>query len=184
MLRNIPACISPDLMHALISMGHGDEIVLADADFPAATYAQRLLRADGVDVETLLRAILPFFPLDSFVESPVATMDCSPWGDEPESYERFRRVLRRASPQFKDFELVERFALYERARRAHAVVVTSEADGNVILKKGPVMAEADATAPVQPVDQVIRSLDNQAAPAAMSREVGAVKGSPDSDPRK
>ncbi len=53
MLRNIPACISPDLMHALMSMGHGDEIVLADADFPAATNSKRLIRADGLDVGTL-----------------------------------------------------------------------------------------------------------------------------------
>ena len=60
MLRNIPACISPDLMHALMSMGHGDEIVLADGDFPAATYSKRLIHADGLDVATLLEAILPF----------------------------------------------------------------------------------------------------------------------------
>ena len=139
MLRNIPACISPDLIHALMSMGHGDEIVLADADFPAATYCQRLIRADGVDVSTLLEAILPFFPLDSFVEKPVITMDCSEWGDEPESYERFRKIIRKHYDKFIDFELLKRFDLYDRASKAYAVVVTSEADGNVILKKGPVM---------------------------------------------
>ncbi len=141
MLRNIPVCISPDLIHALMSMGHGDEIVLADADFPAATHSQRLIRADGVDVATLLKAILPFFPLDSFVDHPVVTMDCSPWGDEPESYERFRKIIRSFNPGFQDFGLMERFQLYERASRAYAVVVTSETDGNVILKKGPVMSE-------------------------------------------
>jgi L-fucose mutarotase len=139
MLRNIPACISPDLMHALMTMGHGDEVVLADADFPAATHAKRLIRADGVDVATLLSAILPFFPLDSFVDSPVLTMDCSEWGDEPESYERFRKIIRDADGSFTDFELLKRFDLYKRAADAYAVVVTSEADGNVILKKGPVM---------------------------------------------
>ena len=139
MLRNIPACISPDLMHALMTMGHGDEIVFADADFPAATHSKRLIRADGVDMATLLEAVLPFFPLDSFVEKPAITMDCSPWGDEPESYERFREIIRKYEPKFTDFELVERFALYERAAGAYAVVVTGEADGNVILKKGPVM---------------------------------------------
>lgn len=143
MLRNIPVCISPDLMHALMSMGHGDEIVLADADFPAASHSRRLIRADGVDIETLLKAILPFFPLDNFVDHPVMTMDCSPWGDEPESYERFRKIIRVFDTRFKDFELIERFKLYERASRAYAVVVTSEADGNVILKKGPVMPEPD-----------------------------------------
>jgi len=126
-------------MHALMSMGHGDEIVLADADFPAATYSKRLVRADGLDVATLLEAILPFFPLDTFVEKPVITMDCSEWGDEPESYERFRSIIKKHDKNFKDFELVKRFELYERAANAYAVVVTSKADGNVILKKGPVM---------------------------------------------
>ena len=139
MLRNIPACISPDLMHALMSMGHGDEIVLADADFPAATYSKRLIRADGLDVTTLLEAILPLFPLDQFVERPVITMDCSEWGDEPESYERFRDIIKKYHTDFKDFELEKRFDLYKRASDAYAVVVTSEADGNLILKKGPVM---------------------------------------------
>lgn len=126
-------------MHALMTMGHGDEIVLADADFPAATHSRRCIRADGVDVATLLSAILPFFPLDSFVDSPVLTMDCSEWGDEPESYERFRKIIRDADGSFKDFELLQRFDLYKRAAEAYAVVVTSEADGNLILKKGPVM---------------------------------------------
>ena len=139
MLRKIPACISPDLIHALMSMGHGDEIVLADADFPAATYSKRLIRADGLDVCTLLDAILPLFPLDAFVERPVITMDCSEWGDEPESYERFREVIKKHDKSFTDFELLKRFDLYERAANAFVVVVTSEADGNVILKKGPVM---------------------------------------------
>ena len=139
MLRNIPACISPDLLHALMSMGHGDEIVIADADFPAATNSRRLIRADGIDVATLLEAILPLFPLDPFVERPVITMDCSEWGDEPESYNRFRKIIKKHDDNFSDFELEKRFDLYERAAKAFAVVVTSEADGNLILKKGPVM---------------------------------------------
>ena len=138
MLRTIPACISPDLMHALMMMGHGDEIVFADADFPAADNAKRLIRADGVDIATLLEAVLPFFPLDDFVEKPAITMDCSPWGDEPESYERFRKIIKKHYDKFTDFELEERFSLYKRASNAYAVVVTSEPDGNIILKKGPV----------------------------------------------
>lgn len=141
MLRNVPRCISPDLIHALMSMGHGDEIVLADADFPAVTNSGRVIRADGVDIARLLEAILPFFPLDAFVEKPAVTMDCSEWGDEPESYERFRRTIRKHNRKFKDFDFLGRFEFYERARGAFAVVVTSEADGNVILKKGPVMMD-------------------------------------------
>jgi L-fucose mutarotase len=139
MLKNIPPCISPDLMHALMSMGHGDEIALADADFPAVTNSRKLIRADGLDVATLLQAILPFFPLDPFVDKPVITMDCSEWGDEPESYNRFRKIIQKHNDGFSDFEFEKRFDLYRRAADAFAVVVTSEADGNVILKKGPVM---------------------------------------------
>ena len=139
MLKNIPACISPDLMHAMMSMGHGDEIVLADADFPAETNNDFVIRADGVDVATLLEAILPLFPLDPFVEKPAITMDCSEWGDEPESYNRFRKIIKKHYDKFSDFELEKRFDLYDRASNAFVVVVTSEADGNVILKKGPVM---------------------------------------------
>ena len=79
------------------------------------------------------------FPLDTFVDKPVITMDCSEWGDEPESYERFRKIIKKHYNKFTDFELEKRFDLYERTRKAFAVVVTSEVDGNVIMKKGPVM---------------------------------------------
>ena len=151
MLRNIPACISPDLMHALMTMGHGDEVVFADADFPAATYSKRVIRADGVDVETLLNAVLPFFPLDSFVDNPAITMDCSEWGDEPESYRRFRTVIRQFYRKFTDFKHEKRYDFYKRTANAFVVVVTSEADGNVILKKGPVMAELPIHEPALPV---------------------------------
>ena len=95
MLKKIPACISPDLMHAMMSMGHGDELVLADADFPAESNNDFVIRADGIDVATLLEAILPFFPLDPFVDKPVITMDCSEWGDEQESYNRFRKIIKK-----------------------------------------------------------------------------------------
>lgn len=137
MLKNIPACLSPELMHAMMSMGHGDEIVLADADFPGAACAKRLIRADGVPLDVLLKAVLPFFPLDPFVKQPVATMDYRSWSaTEPESYRRFRQIFMEYQAKITDFELVERFAFYERARCAFAVVMTAEPDGNLILKKG------------------------------------------------
>lgn len=140
MLRNIPACISPDLMHALMTMGHGDEILFADADFPAADLAKRLIRADGLDVAPLLKAVLPLFPLDSFVPTPAFTMDWRPFTDsEPQPVKDFRELIKKHDSSFKDLELVERFAFYAQAAKAYAVVVTSEPDGNVILKKGPVM---------------------------------------------
>ena len=139
MLKNIPAIISPDLIHALMSMGHGEEIVFADADFPASSYSKKIIRMDGVRIEALLEAVLPFFPLDSFVKHPAITMDCSEWGPEPESYERYRQLIRKNDDSFTDFEFLKRFDFYDRAAQASVVVVTSEPDGNVILKKGPVM---------------------------------------------
>ena len=137
MLRRIPACISPDLMHAIMSMGHGDEIVFADGDFPAATYSRRLIRADGHRVVTLLEAMLPFFPVDTFVEKPILTMDASDWSEEePPSYHDFRNVIKRHDGRFKDFGYLKRFDFYDRARHAFAVVATSEPEGNLLLTKG------------------------------------------------
>jgi L-fucose mutarotase len=126
-------------MHAMMSMGHGDEIVFADADFPAASKTKRLIRADGIMIEELLNAVLPFFPLDHFVEKPVITMDYHAWADkEPISYSKFRRDINKFDQKFKDFDYMERFAFYEQAKRAFAIIITGEPDGNLILRKGVV----------------------------------------------
>ncbi len=141
MLKNIPPILSPDLMRVLMEMGHGDEIVLADGNFPAASMAKRLLRCDGHGVPPLLEALLAFFPLDIYVDRPVALMAVAP-GDtvKPTIWEDYRRIVKASGEAFSDFEVVERFAFYERARQAFAVVATSEAAlyANVILKKGVV----------------------------------------------
>jgi L-fucose mutarotase len=143
MLKGIPPILSPELLKVLAEMGHGDELVLADANFPAASMARRLLRADGHGVPELLAAILQLFPLDTFVERPAALMavvqapgEPAPAG--PPIWERYREVVRRHEPSFAGFELVERFAFYDRAREAYAVVATGERApyANVILKKG------------------------------------------------
>ncbi len=127
-------------MHALMSMGQGDEIALVDADFPAATYSQRLIRAVGVELLSLLEAILPLFPLDSFVKQPVAAMDWHDWSDtEPSAYQRCRETLSKHSDRFTDYALTKRYDFYTRASEAYAVVITAEADGNLILKKAPIM---------------------------------------------
>ncbi len=139
MLKNIPPIISPDLMKTLMEMGHGDEIVLADGNFPAASVAQRLLRCDGHGVPELLEAILKFFPLDTYVDQPAALMSIVP-GDptEPTIWETFEAVIKKSGAQFVDFNYVDRFAFYERAKKAYAVVATSEKAlyANIILKKG------------------------------------------------
>jgi L-fucose mutarotase len=139
MLKNIPDVISPELMYVLMEMGHGDEIVLADGNFPAANVAQRLIRCDGHGVPEILEAVLKFFPLDIYVEQPVALMSVVP-GDKtkPTIWEDYRRIIKASGEKFTDFELVERFAFYERAQDAYAVVATSEKAlyANIILKKG------------------------------------------------
>lgn len=139
MLKGIPPIISPELLMVLMEMGHGDEIVLADGNFPAASMAQRLLRADGHGVAELLEAVLKFFPLDIYVANPVALMEVVP-GDKvkPTIWEDYRKIIIASGEKFSDFEFVERFDFYERAQDAYAVVATSEKAlyANVILKKG------------------------------------------------
>ena len=139
MLKNIPPIISPELMKILMEMGHGDEIVLADGNFPAASVAQRLVRCDGHGVPELLEAILTLFPLDIYVDRPVALMAVVP-GDKtkPTIWEQYRAIVKAGGEQSSDFEFVERFAFYERAKEAYAVVATSEKAlyANIILKKG------------------------------------------------
>ena len=139
MLKNIPDVISPDLMYVLMEMGHGDEIVLADGNFPAANVAQRLIRCDGHDVPEILEAVLKFFPLDIYVEKPVALMSIVSGDDtKPTIWEDYRKIINASGEKFSDFEFVERFAFYERAQDAYAVVATSEKAlyANIILKKG------------------------------------------------
>ena len=140
MLKGIPSILSPELLKVLMEMGHGDEIVIADGNFPAASVAQRLIRADGHPVPELLDAILKFFPLDTFVEHPVALMQVVPGDDyQPTIWEKYRRIVEQQEG-FVDFDMVERFAFYERARQAYAVIATGETAlyANIILKKGVV----------------------------------------------
>jgi L-fucose mutarotase len=139
MLKGIPNVISPELLKILMEMGHGDELVIADGNFPAASVAQRLVRADGLGGAVMLDAILQLMPLDQYVPAPVALMAVVA-GDsvKPVIWDEYRGIVKRYEPGFVDFELVERFPFYERAQQAYAVLATSEAAqyANVILKKG------------------------------------------------
>jgi len=139
MLKGIPDIISPELMKILMEMGHGDEIVLADGNFPAASVAKRLVRADGHNISELLEAILKFFPLDTYVDSAVALMAVVPGDDiKPTIWGKYREIIIKSEAKFGDFQMIERFDFYERAARAYAVVATSERAlyANIILKKG------------------------------------------------
>jgi L-fucose mutarotase len=139
MLKNIPEVISPELMKALMEMGHGDEIVLADGNFPAASVARRVIRCDGHGIPKILEAVIKFLPLDQYVEHAVALMAVIP-GDKtkPTIWEEYRKIIKASGEKFSDFEFVERFAFYERAKNAYAVVATGEKSlyANIILKKG------------------------------------------------
>lgn len=124
-------------------MGHGDELVIADGNFPAASIAQRLVRADGLAIPVLLDAIFQVFPLDPYVEKPVALMSVVP-GDpyKPVIWDEYQSIIIKHEPTFTKFEYVERFEFYERAKRAYAVLATGEMSlyANIILKKGVIKA--------------------------------------------
>lgn len=144
MLKGIPSILSPQLLKILMEMGHGDEIVIADGNFPSASIAQRLIRADGHGVPKLLEAILKIYPLDIYVERPVALMSVVPGDDtKPTIWEEYRKIIEASGEQFDEFEFVERFAFYDRAKEAYAVVATSESAlyANIILKKGVIKPE-------------------------------------------
>eukprot|EP01136_Pigoraptor_vietnamica_P001717 Opistho-1_new@28716 len=142
-LKGIPTILSPELLNALARMGHGDEIVFGDSNFPAETCAKHILiRADGHNIPALLEAVLKLFPLDQYVEKPVATMQLVPSdaakGLKVPVWDVYKRLVRESEGKEVPFEEVERFAFYERAKKAFAVVATSETVhyGNIILKKG------------------------------------------------
>ena len=139
MLIGISSLISPELLKVLMEMGHSDEIVLADGNFPAASHAQRLIRADGHGIPELLDAILRLFPLDPYVAKPAALMQVVP-GDTVETpiWNTYGEIIEARTGLKAPFEEVERFEFYERAKKAYAVIATGESAlyANLILKKG------------------------------------------------
>ncbi|MGN0860277.1 MAG: L-fucose mutarotase [Candidatus Spyradosoma sp.] len=134
MLKGISPAVSPELLKILAEMGHGDEIVISDAHFPAHTFNEKVVRADGIGADTLLAGIIPLFELDAYAV-PVIMMEAVP-GDslDPAVEAKYRKALGYDG----EIERVERFAFYERAKKAYAVVISGETAkyGNVILKKG------------------------------------------------
>lgn len=141
MLKGIHPLLTPDLLHGLASMGHGDTLVIADNNFPAANLAKRLVLLPGIPAASVLEAILTVFPLDTFIERPAAVMQVV--GDPeavPPPVKDFQAALDRAEGKPVALEPVERHAFYERARAAFLVVATGEnrAYGNLILTKGTV----------------------------------------------
>lgn len=139
MLKGISPLISPDLLAVLARMGHGDEIVLADAHFPGESFNSRVLRADGLLISELLSAILPLFELDSYVPFPMVMM-AAVEGDvlDPLVEQRYLEAIHQSNPNVAPIDRIDKFVFYERTRSAFAVVMTGETAkyGNIILKKG------------------------------------------------
>lgn len=140
MLKNISPVISPELLKILMEMGHGDELVIGDGNFPAASIAQRLVRLDGHTVPEILSAVLDLMPLDTYVEAPLALMDNGDSDNRPPIWKNYEEIVKSKEGE-KNFELVERFDFYDRAKKAYCVVASGETAiyANIILKKGVVL---------------------------------------------
>jgi len=139
MLKGISPNLSPELVSAMMKMGHGDELVLADAHFPGNSFNEKVIRADGLKIDDLLDGILPLMELDSYVPDPLIMM-AAVEGDEldPSVESRYLQAIKKHAPDAPAISRVDRFEFYDRAREAFAVVMTGEVAkyGNIILKKG------------------------------------------------
>ena len=138
MLKGISPYLSPDLLKVLAETGHGDEIILADAHFPGHTFCQRVLRADGVRITSLLEAIIPAFELDSYAPPLVMMQVVEDDTLDPQVEADYLDAIRRHAPTAPAPQRIDRFAFYDRAKNAYAAVITGEVRkyGNILLKKG------------------------------------------------
>lgn len=138
MLKNIPKIISPDLLKLLSEMGHGDELVIADGNFPSASLNQRVIRYDGNNIPELLTEILKLYPLDTYSEYQVIQMAVNDNDSyTPDIWEEYQNILK-DSGEVHNTEHIERFEFYERAKSAYAIIATGEEAlyANIIIKKG------------------------------------------------
>lgn len=144
MLKGISPLISPELLKALAQMGHGDELVIADGNFPCHSVGKNsiVVRADGHGVPEILAAVLELIPLDTYTEKPVALMEVVK-GDTcgtPEIWQIYEEILTKYEPDHHGIDYTERFAFYERAKGAYLIIATGEKAiyANILLKKGVV----------------------------------------------
>ena len=137
MLKGIDPVLSPELLKILAEMGHGDEIVLGDSNFPAASLAQRIVRADGQSAARMIKAIVSLIPLDYVTDFSAITMQCNN-GTEPSVWSSYREILASDPEGSKPFLVLPKKDFYERASKAYCVVATGETEGfaNVIVRKG------------------------------------------------
>jgi L-fucose mutarotase len=147
MLKGIDPLLNADLLHALRAMGHGDEIAIVDANFPAATMARRLIRLDGIAATRAVEAVLSLLPLDDFVDRPASRMQVVGNAKSvPPVCREFQALVGRAAGRPMPLGVIERHKFYERVRHCYAVVATGETRlyGNLILTKGVIRPEAGA----------------------------------------
>ena len=146
MLKGISPLLSPALLKALCEMGHGDELVIADGNFPAESVGKDavVVRADGHGGADILDAVLALLPLDAYIDKPVALMQVVPGDDcpTPAIWDTYEALLQKHEPEHCDIEFMERFAFYERAKKAYLIIATGETAiyANILLKKGVVKA--------------------------------------------
>lgn len=140
MLRNIPKILPPDLVKYMMEMGHSDYMVIADAGFPGAAHAKRIIRMDSVLIPELLEAVLPFFPLDYFVEFPVRLMQKLPHEPCVEIWGVYEGLIHKydIDNAFHGFGYADRLPFYSEAENAYVIVQTGDTSryGNIILQKG------------------------------------------------
>lgn len=140
MLKGIPKIISPELMKCLMEMGHSDVLILADANYPGASHAKRIVRMDSVEIPELLEAILQFFPLDHFIPNPVRLMRNLPSEPVPEIWDTYREILKKYDEDniFNDFDFIDRLPFYKESEQAYVIVQTGDTAryANIVLQKG------------------------------------------------
>lgn len=137
MLKGISKVVSPNLLKILCEMGHGDEIVIADGNFPSENYGKRVVRADGVSGTEMLDAVLSLIPLDTYASENFMLMQTTNGDPSPEIWQRYDEIANNRDDNVKKLQ-IERFDFYERAKNAYAVIATGEEAvyANVIIKKG------------------------------------------------
>ena len=142
MLKNISKDLSPELVKTLMEMGHGDEIVIADGNFPAASHAKNLIRCDGLSASQLLTSILKFLPLDTYTEYAVTLMAIVDGDDvKPTIWKDYQDIIRSSNTENQSINYIDRFEFYDRSKKAYAIIATGEEAlyANLLLRKGVVI---------------------------------------------
>ena len=141
MLKGINRLISPELMKILMEMGHGDEIMFGDANFPHAAFAKRLVRADGLNTPDLLKAIVALFPLDYVVDYSAILCQITAGNVQPDVWDKYDQIIRMFDHGNKGFLQLPKPDFYERAKGAYCIVATGEREkfANIILRKGVIV---------------------------------------------